>query len=50
MRETGAKTIAQDEATCVIYGMPREAVRVGAAQQVLPLPSIAGAICAAAGV
>jgi two-component system, chemotaxis family, protein-glutamate methylesterase/glutaminase len=50
MRETGAKTIAQDEATCVIYGMPREAVRIGAAQQVLPLASIAGAICAAAGV
>ena len=50
MREAGAKTIAQDEATCVIYGMPREAVRVGAAQQVLPLPSIAGAICSAAGV
>lgn len=44
IRKAGGKTIAQDEATCVVYGMPREAVRLGAAEQVLPLPSIAGAI------
>jgi two-component system chemotaxis response regulator CheB len=50
MKEAGARTMAQDEATCVIYGMPREAVRAGAVQQILPLPSIAHAICAAAGV
>lgn len=50
MKEIGAKTIGQDEATCVIYGMPREAARVGAVQQVLPLPSIAAAICTAAGI
>lgn len=47
MKEAGARTIAQDESTCVIYGMPREAVRAGAVQQVLPLSSIGGAICAA---
>jgi two-component system, chemotaxis family, protein-glutamate methylesterase/glutaminase len=45
MKESGAQTIGQDEATCVIYGMPREAARAGAVQQVLPLPAIAGAIC-----
>ena len=42
LREAGAKTIAQDEATCVVFGMPREAIRLGAAQHVLPLPTIAG--------
>lgn len=41
MRKTGAITIAQDEATCVVFGMPREAIRLGAVQQVLPLPHIA---------
>jgi two-component system chemotaxis response regulator CheB len=44
MKKAGASTIAQDEASCVVYGMPREAVRVGAAERVLPLSSIAGAI------
>jgi len=42
LRQAGAKTIAQDEATCVVFGMPREAIRLGAAQQVVPLPQIAG--------
>ncbi|HWB85381.1 MAG TPA: chemotaxis response regulator protein-glutamate methylesterase [Bryobacteraceae bacterium] len=46
MREAGAHTIAQDEATCVVYGMPREAVAVGAAEQVLPLSRIPEAILA----
>ncbi len=41
MREAGARTIAQDEATCVVFGMPREAIRLGAADQVLPLEQIA---------
>lgn len=40
MRASGARTIAQDEATCVVYGMPREAVRLGAAELVLPLDAI----------
>jgi two-component system chemotaxis response regulator CheB len=43
MKEAGAHTIAQNEATCVVYGMPREAVRLGAAREVLPLGEIAGA-------
>ncbi len=44
MRTAGARTLVQDEASCVVYGMPREAVRLGAAEQVLPLSSIPGAI------
>ncbi len=41
MRETGALTIAQNEATCVVFGMPREAIRRGAAKLVSPLDQIA---------
>ncbi|MBU8895196.1 chemotaxis response regulator protein-glutamate methylesterase [Corallococcus sp. H22C18031201] len=37
MRQAGAVTVAQDEASCVVYGMPREAVLRGAAQHVVPL-------------
>jgi two-component system chemotaxis response regulator CheB len=46
MRNAGARTIAQDEATCVVFGMPREAIRLGAADRVLPLDRIASAILA----
>jgi two-component system chemotaxis response regulator CheB len=42
--DVGAATIAQDEATCVVYGMPREAVKLGAVQRLLPLDQIAAAI------
>lgn len=41
MRNAGAQTIAQDEASCVVYGMPREAVALGGASEVLPLQKIA---------
>lgn len=41
MLESGALTIAQDQATSVVWGMPGEAVRLGAAQQVFPLGEIA---------
>ncbi|MCK9797969.1 chemotaxis response regulator protein-glutamate methylesterase [Pseudomonas chlororaphis] len=41
MRESGAQTVAQDEASCVVFGMPREAIRLGAAQQVEPLAKVA---------
>jgi two-component system chemotaxis response regulator CheB len=37
MRQAGARTVVQDEATCVVYGMPKAAVDIGAAKQVLPL-------------
>jgi two-component system chemotaxis response regulator CheB len=44
MRQRGAKTMAQDEASCVVYGMPREAVRLEAAEQVVSLSRIPAAI------
>lgn len=40
MRSNKAKTIAQDEATCVVFGMPKEAIHLGAADYVLPLNHI----------
>ena len=43
MREAGAHTIAQDEKTSVVWGMPGEAVKRGAAVEVLPLPQVATA-------
>lgn len=46
IRRAGGHTIAQDEASCVIYGMPREAVRLDAAVQVLPLNEIGPALAA----
>jgi two-component system chemotaxis response regulator CheB len=42
--QNGAETIAQDEQSCVVFGMPREAIRLGAAQSVLPLTQIASRI------
>lgn len=44
MKEAGAFTIAQDERSCVVYGMPKEAVKLGAANRILPLECIAGAV------
>jgi two-component system chemotaxis response regulator CheB len=41
MRDAGSRTVAQDEATSIVWGMPGEAVAVGGAQEVVPL----GAIC-----
>jgi two-component system chemotaxis response regulator CheB len=40
IRQAGGFTIAQDEATSVVYGMPKEAILLGAAEQVLPLDRI----------
>lgn len=44
MKNAGALTIAQDEKSCVVFGMPREAIKLNAADKVLPLESIAGFI------
>ena len=44
MRNAGARTIAQDEETCVVFGMPKEAIERGAAEKVLPLERIADEI------
>lgn len=46
MRDAGAPTIAQDEATSVVFGMPKEAVRAGGASSVLPLGEIASHVLA----
>lgn len=44
MRQAGAHTFGQDENSCVVYGMPREAAVLGAVETVLPLDKIAGGI------
>jgi two-component system chemotaxis response regulator CheB len=46
LKEAGALTFAQDEATSVVFGMPREAIRLGVVDRVLPLGSIAGQVLA----
>jgi two-component system chemotaxis response regulator CheB len=44
MKQAGALTIAQDEATCVVFGMPKEAIKLGGVDRVLPLQAVARAI------
>lgn len=44
MRQAGASTLAQDEESCVVFGMPREAIALGAAERVAPLSAIASHI------
>ena len=46
MHEAGAKTVAQDEESCVVYGMPKEAVKLNAVDRIMPLDDIAGAMLA----
>ena len=41
LKEAGATTVAQNEESCVVFGMPREAIRLGAAQTILPLEQMA---------
>jgi two-component system chemotaxis response regulator CheB len=41
MKDAGASTVAQDEASCVVFGMPAEAIKTGAVDRVLPLSAIA---------
>jgi two-component system chemotaxis response regulator CheB len=47
MHETGAFTVAQDEATSVVFGMPKEAIARGGVDRVIPLEQIAREILAA---
>ena len=44
IREAGGYTAAQDEASSVVYGMPREAMLLGAAEDILPLNKVANAL------
>jgi chemotaxis response regulator CheB len=46
MRKAGAETIAQDEATSIVYGMPRAASELGAANRILPINRVAEAVFA----
>ncbi|MHC4267067.1 MAG: protein-glutamate methylesterase/protein-glutamine glutaminase [Planctomycetota bacterium] len=46
MKESGAKTIAQDEDSCVVFGMPKEAIKLGAADKVVSLQNISEKILA----
>jgi two-component system, chemotaxis family, protein-glutamate methylesterase/glutaminase len=44
MREAGGRTIVQDQASCLVFGMPREAIERGAAEVIVPLDKIADAV------
>lgn len=44
MRSAGALTVAQDEATCVVFGMPKEAIALGGAVEVLPLSGVSNSL------
>jgi two-component system chemotaxis response regulator CheB len=44
MKRAGSTTLAQDEASSVVFGMPKEAIERGAVDHILPLPQMAGAI------
>jgi len=44
MKDAGAKTIAQDEASCVVFGMPKEAIKLGGVDKTVPLDRIASEI------
>ncbi|UCF95605.1 MAG: hypothetical protein JSW39_11475 [Desulfobacterales bacterium] len=44
MRQNGANTIAQDEASCVVFGMPKEAIKLGAADEIVELSRISQTI------
>ena len=44
MKQQGAQVIAQDQASCVVFGMPMEAIKAGVADVIMPLPQIAAEI------
>ncbi len=46
MHDAGARTLAQDEASCVVFGMPREAIATGGVDEVVPLPQMAERVLA----
>lgn len=46
MREAGACNFAQDEASCVVFGMPKEAIAIGAVEEIVPLPEMARRVMA----
>ena len=44
MKQHGARTLAQDEQSCIVFGMPKEAIRLGAADEVVSLSNMSAAI------
>jgi two-component system chemotaxis response regulator CheB len=46
MHDAGARTVAEDESTCVVFGMPKEAIKLGGVDRVVPLDAIPGEIIA----
>jgi two-component system chemotaxis response regulator CheB len=44
MKEAKARTIAQNEESCVVFGMPNEAIKLGAADRIVPLSALANEI------
>jgi two-component system chemotaxis response regulator CheB len=44
MFDAGARTVAQDEQSCVVFGMPKEAIKLGGAEKVVPLSAISGIV------
>ena len=46
MRQAGAKTIAQSEESCVVFGMPKEAIKLGAVDKIVPLEEISQSLIA----
>jgi two-component system chemotaxis response regulator CheB len=44
MRDAGAHTLAQDEKSCIVFGMPKEAIKIGAAVEIVSLPDVPNAI------
>jgi len=44
MKDAGAYTIAQDEESCVVFGMPKEAIKLGGVDRIVPLDRIAGEV------
>jgi len=46
LHDRGARTIAQNEETCVVFGMPKEAIALGGVDEVMPIQQVARAISA----
>ena len=44
MKNAGAQNFAQDESSCVVFGMPKEAIAIGAVHEVAPLSQLAGLV------
>lgn len=43
MKTAGARTVAQNEATCVVFGMPKEAIKMGGVDEIVPIGEVADA-------